>query len=696
MSENINQLITNEDLNELLGIEQIQNLELTDPSYTRTLNEYLHILQNNIEKILSVPFLQGQKGESILVAQFRLFEIGGSPTDIGKEVLKALFPLAFSNVDPGSDWKAAVDSIPTYATINNVHAYNNLEDTTTVDLYYTLINQYEGDTEENRNPLQSASYFVFYDARLAEISGGTDSNEFFKDTSAAIFRQYTGNSNYEFVNSNLLPTIYYDVYKSKYCWSVNGIPTGIPCEGIKGEEGDNGTMNIVKLNTESPTIVDEEITYAITAVYTTDNNSWSSNLNLYLIDETSAIGVIYNEDPENNNNTNSEGPDIYFGITYKSGTDWRFKTSSYLSILSLVSSMSAQSIFDSIMATNTNTIRGMYVKDAGFTDSSNSHVHALYSNSNDSITLAPVAYDWITGGSNMLRLLPQTFNIRYNDINLGNIGRINYIISSGASSNNTMEIAVTSLSGAPKYLKLTNYNNTDIGTSILMKQYGIDINGATIITGDTTINGKTEITRNSTWGESLTLNNTTTLFHTQQSEQIRGTFVINNTINVNTGTGSVDKIYALKINNNGSQKRGIHCTGQCEIIGITNIKNSDSNTMGQVSINATGVTLIGDTTTIENKSTSPDGKVTINRSGINLTGATTIQDNYENPNERIDITNTGITIQSTTNNGTPPSTQPRPDPTKFNIKFKIEGTDYYLCTEQSTGYLYLTKLEFNS
>ena len=70
--------ITNEELNRILGIEQIQDLELTDPSYTQNLNAYLHVLQDNIERVLSVPFLQGQRGESILAAQFRLFEDDGS------------------------------------------------------------------------------------------------------------------------------------------------------------------------------------------------------------------------------------------------------------------------------------------------------------------------------------------------------------------------------------------------------------------------------------------------------------------------------------------------------------------------------------------------------------------------------------------------------------------------------------------
>ena len=608
--------ITNEELNRILGIEQIQDLELTDPSYTQNLNAYLHVLQDNIERVLSVPFLQGQRGESILAAQFRLFEDDGSPKEIGKEVLKALFPLTFNNTEPGSDWKTAVDLTPEYATINDVHAYDNLENTATVDLYYTLISQYEEDTDTNRRPLQSASYFVFYDARLAEISEGNDSIQYFEDTSAAIFRQHISEDSYSFVNTNALPTIYYQ--DGHYYWKVNGIHTGISCEGLQGEAGKDGTLNIVKITASTETA---NHIYNVEEVFVNNETAWVTDLDSSLIDETAAIGIIMND--------NASADDIYFGIIYKEVQNnqniWKFKTDDILSIKSLVGEITAKEIFDSLG----NDILGMYVKDKDFDN--NHSCHVLYSDTPNTFSIAPMDYNEVIGNIGELSENIYNFNIKdYNALNI-DVGALFYNGNGIFVNSNTVNMSLNGVNGSleanlqytftgknyTKSLSITtdgvimssacSSSSTDWRYTIFTGEYGhIGIPGAHILSGGfwngrgihvyydtididmpTTLNNTLTVSGATTLNNTLTVsgitnitynyNNGQNLILTKQCNNINGngseigTLEIINRITTQGEYVDRNIIYGLKITNDSDSlnKYGIYCEGNSEFYGNT-------------------------------------------------------------------------------------------------------------------------------
>ena len=320
-------------LNDLLGIREIPTLALNDPSYTENLNANLQALKDNIDKILSVPFIQGAKGTSVEIGQFPLFTISRilgqttntsndfnyMPTSIGQEILKVLFPLAFPNDSdiPGVNWRTLIDGyngdqyigIPEYKQIienTGYHAYENLlgdfsnapnndtewvPESITASLYYSVKNSAfnynvsDTSTWDNIDILQSAAYFVFYDYRLKDLAEGKDSQCIFVDTSAAICRESYNESTepdevsiaYKFVNKNLLPTVYFNESLHMFCWCINGIETNIVCEGIAGKDGDSNVARLVQVDTTIEPIDDSTDGlpgYEIKAVYDSDSNRW--------------------------------------------------------------------------------------------------------------------------------------------------------------------------------------------------------------------------------------------------------------------------------------------------------------------------------------------------------------------------------------------------------------------------------------
>ena len=148
-------------------------------------------------------------------------------------------------------------------------------------------------------------------------------------------------------------------------------------------------------------------------------------------------------------------------------------------------------------------------------------------------------------------------NILYDTISFKNIGSIDYI-SSETLDTNTMQISVTSSSGTARYLKLTNYNGTAIGTSILMSPYTIEVTGKGPMYSSLTVKKQVKFED----GQLV------------PSYGIYGNLFIDNNIR-DTTQADISKnvrIYALKISNNSKINYGIYCYGRSDFIGNIYIK----------------------------------------------------------------------------------------------------------------------------
>lgn len=765
--------IQNPAIETLLSLTRIDpNLNIVDPQYTSNLNGYLRALQSNIDQILSIPFLQGRQGDSVLIGEFDIFtkmSIGPTviyteaPTEIGWELITALFPkahweapdnypttaehtgtfeefLEWYNNQSDIKWADIIDAIPEYAPVYEVTSWENLcpkiehggeivyDYSKKVQLYYTV----DYNTNDKKI-LGSSRYFVYYDPRLAQISGGLDADEVFRDVSAALFRESYEENNetlWHFVNKGILPTIYWSAENGYWCWSINEIDTGIRCEGIKGEDGKDGNARVVRVSTDSTTSENSGdfrgmATCIINSVFDQTNGWVSNDIGTLLEDNMVVFAIIDDvlpedsEDPENEDPTLN--PNLAFGVVFREADDSTWKCYAYTntSLADLIRDVTLPGLLDTINKYS-NSLKGLYVKDYSAYSSSSNVCHALYSDTSNTLKIAPVNWsDFKNGTVTTVDSTDSTLSLNYSTLSvpssmtltnsssssLTTINCSNLKIASGsqALTINSTSILMSSgditISGATtingfstefnsnyisfnrpstavlsgfvtdinftnRYISISNNGNFEldanmslISTAIpdsgkiikieynkiqgenaeentiigiidisnnykynsdpqilynnIIQTYGLKINassngkgiycnGQCDIIGNTTISKTINTAQGN--GNSLILNHTETITSNAPYPQPKGVFTINNV--VNASSSNTNKIYALKINNDGNQKYGIHCTGQCDIIGATNI--------------------IG-TTTIKNASNVYGGQLEIDDDGIALTGTTTIK-----------------------------------------------------------------------
>lgn len=661
--------IQNPAIETLMNLTRIDpNLNIVDPQYTENLNGYLRALQSNIDQILSIPFLQGRQGDSVLIGEFDIFtkmSVGSTviyteaPTEIGWELITALFPkahweasdnypttaehtgtfeefLEWYNNQNDIKWTDIIDAVPEYAPIHDVCAWENLcpngDYSMKVQLYYTV----DYNTNDKKI-LGSSRYFVYYDPRLAQISGGLDSNEVFRDVSAALFRESYEENNetlWHFVNKGILPTIYWSAENGYWCWSINEIDTGIRCEGIKGEDGKDGNARVVRVSTDSTTSENSGDfrgmkTCIINSVFDQTSGWVSNDLGTLLEDNMVVFAIIDDVLPENSEVTENEvienedstlNPNLAFGVVFREPGDSTWKCYAYTntSLATLVRNVTLTGLLDTINEAP-DSLKGLCVKD--YSPSSNV-CHALYSTTSNALSIAPVNWSDFKMGTVTTVGTNSTLSLNYGTLSIPSSMTLTNSSNSSLTTINCNSLKIASGSQAL----------TINGTSILMSSSDITISGATTI--NNTISSGNGI------GNSLVLSHTETINQSTLAAGDVGAFTINSSSNISSSPNQFNRVYALKINSRGTAGAyGIHCTGQCDIIGSTTIKNSVSNTKGQVNIDSTGIDLIGDTT-IKNKS-SYDAKVTINSSGINLTGNTTIS---TSTNVQLSINNNGIEL----------------------------------------------------
>lgn len=417
--------IQNSAIETLLSLTRIDpNLNIVDPQYTENLNGYLRALQSNIDQILSIPFLQGRQGDSVLIGEFPLFdEEADCVTEVGQELIKALFPRVPESEwywNSVSGWQDIVDGIPEYAPVHDVHAWENLcpnEDySMKVQLYYTV----DYDTNDKKI-LSSSRYFVYYDPRLAQISGGLDSNEVFRDTSAAVFREsYEENSEtlWHFVNKGILPTIYWSAENGYWCWSINNIDTGIRCEGVKGEDGKDGNARVVKadVNTNATQQFDGMSVGTITYVFDQTEGWVDTGFDTLLEDNMNLFVII-------SYNGSSSDLDLGFGTAYFNTSDnnWESYVYTATTLRSLSQDLDLKTLLNTIN-TDTGSLKGLYIKDIQVEN--NDICHALYCNTQNKLTIAPVNYsDFVNnritedGNENILNI--KYYKTEFNSNSLG-------------------------------------------------------------------------------------------------------------------------------------------------------------------------------------------------------------------------------------------------------------------------------------
>lgn len=237
-------------------------------------------INNNFEKIASLPFLQGVKGDSFQLTTKHIWEKNDANnkwylTEEGALLLNAIFNT--NTFISGETFETSYSHTNNYTLGNPLNSFNNTDKIKTQprqnnDLYFYVIIDDSGIELEKK----LGQIFYFVDGRLNNLQNSINSG-------ITDFVDYSGCFNYNlekntFEKLDIIPTLYYDSKTQDICWQFSGTKTGIPATGAKGEDGKDSNFKIVKVNNDKDNC--GEIT-AVLKETNPDNNQydmWDTNL----------------------------------------------------------------------------------------------------------------------------------------------------------------------------------------------------------------------------------------------------------------------------------------------------------------------------------------------------------------------------------------------------------------------------------
>lgn len=340
-------------------ITPINIISLDSATYGDDLNDRLEIINNNFTKIIQSDFLQGIPGNTIGIICVNFDETvpndesNFATVDNDTSIIQVPNHLIDNGTTSDLYYYYPTQDDENYigVTIDNLKGklkeaiINNPNDTTRYDLInldgYSITLYYEYNVTIGKYFLVSSLPFIYYDKyALDELVNNTDNTEV-EDLSCALV--YSKNEDeYGFRSIHPFPQIYYDRNQSNgnLCWKINGIETGISCQGIQGTNGRNGStymayvdtkqlnkegLNVseiygilkLKVNTDKPTtyipsvikpsefkdkgifIEQGDVLICVPATIDSENNYKPSNGGVYI----SIAHIIQNEQNENGENT---------------------------------------------------------------------------------------------------------------------------------------------------------------------------------------------------------------------------------------------------------------------------------------------------------------------------------------------------------------------------------------------------------
>ena len=253
----------------------IQAPNLGDPNYAQNLSQAFQNINENFNKLVSVPFLQGPEGEGFEAVTVSLFDIneGETPTiysklnDFGINVVKTIFDEVTNwktwGVDDDKKTLSSLDSLDefkengVYKFIYESSTYYYAYDNITLNNYLQMYVIYDSSGQIKQYYL--GQYYHHKDNRLAAIKNRPSFTT--EDLTEYIFSDSTCFLSYEpnyldsyacgtFSKISSIPTLYYNGDLMDWCWQINGTKTNISARGSQGIDGEKGSLwYLVKVNT---------------------------------------------------------------------------------------------------------------------------------------------------------------------------------------------------------------------------------------------------------------------------------------------------------------------------------------------------------------------------------------------------------------------------------------------------------------
>lgn len=252
-------------------LETIPSIQLNQ-GFQQSLQAAVNKINENFKKIISLPFLQGDHGNSIFETTIAIGE-----GTVGNKLKTAICQSIYGTDTPddtqfggnyfGSSWGDASQGDLTY-------------DGTQIVFY----RHKETDEQSDKYFYTAREFFLFIDKRIENLRSADLSQDSlmsaitsFQDLSCAITvfgkadaLPSTGqpdfdNITFEVKKHSIVPTLYYDSTCRYWCWAVNGVKTGVIAQGVKGDTGSSRKIYVC-VGEKDPAIQQEHTVIRITNV----------------------------------------------------------------------------------------------------------------------------------------------------------------------------------------------------------------------------------------------------------------------------------------------------------------------------------------------------------------------------------------------------------------------------------------------
>ena len=231
-------------MSEKTQLTRINVPAITDARYIEGMSDAFDKINDNFKKIASLPFLQGVQGDSYQLEEYKIWD-DWLITEDGKVLLDSIFGKDVTV--KGNSFDKIRECIgEDLAGTSPIDFFKNGNDIVNNSLYFYVIKDDTGNVIEK----QLGQYYYFIDGRLKDIGNvyndGVSLNGF-NDYTGFYQYKYDSENNSKYVKVEILPTIYYDQNKNDICWKFNGNKTGISAIGVKGADGKDADLLIVRV-----------------------------------------------------------------------------------------------------------------------------------------------------------------------------------------------------------------------------------------------------------------------------------------------------------------------------------------------------------------------------------------------------------------------------------------------------------------
>lgn len=360
-------------------LTEISQIDLLNGSFQVNLNDAINKINENFSKIISLPFLQGDAGDSVETVTIKLSE--------SSELKNAIATAIYNNSNHNNHNDANYGG-----TINGVGSWNDDQNNREVVFY----RKKEITSNDEKFFFYSPSLYLFIDDRIKMLSQTLDDSVLmsFRDLSCALtisgeagMDPATGEPTgciFTATKQDIIPNLYYDTDSKYWCWSINGVDTKVIAQGVKGDPGIDAKVFICngeKLSNQSSSVQNIIKITEILQPLSDDNTTGVATPDT--IPEGSLLVVWFDDNTADGNSSNINN--CTFGVARHVENYVYISTSEISSInldlATLISSLNLYRELNDITnpapENNEYAIRGLYVPDCSDmnNDEPNSYVH---------------------------------------------------------------------------------------------------------------------------------------------------------------------------------------------------------------------------------------------------------------------------------------------------------------------------------